>query len=230
LSKVNSELYRRKVDNLLSEGVAILDPQSCFIDPNVSVGRGSTIGAMVTIKGNSQIGERVTIEGSAYLVDTKVNSDSTIKFGVRSEASVIGANTSVGPFAHLRPGTDLGNEVHIGNFVETKNSSLSSGVKAGHLSYIGDCSIGENSNIGAGTITANYDGFSKKSRTTIGKNVSIGSDTTLVAPVTIGDGASVGAGSTIRTNVEPGSLALTRGDLKTIAGWASKKRNETIKK
>jgi bifunctional UDP-N-acetylglucosamine pyrophosphorylase / glucosamine-1-phosphate N-acetyltransferase len=226
LASVNSELYRRKVESLMAQGVTIVDPRSCFIDPRVSIGAGSVIGASVTIKGNSKIGEQVTVEGSAYLIDTTVESGATLRFCVRSDSAVIGAGASVGPFAHLRAGTVLGESVHVGNFVETKNAALEAGVKAGHLSYLGDCSIGQNTNIGAGTITANYDGFSKKSRTTIGRDVSIGSDTTLIAPVTVGDSAAVGAGSTIRANVEAGALCLTRGDLKNIPGWAAKKRAE----
>jgi bifunctional UDP-N-acetylglucosamine pyrophosphorylase / glucosamine-1-phosphate N-acetyltransferase len=230
LALVNTELYRRKTAAMRANGVYITDSASCFIEPHIPVGKGTTIGASVTIKGKSKIGERVSIEGSAYLIDTIVESDATIRFNVRSESVVIGENASVGPFAHLRPGTILGNDVHIGNFVETKNASLDSGVKAGHLSYLGDCAIGENTNIGAGTITANYDGFSKKSRTTIGKEVSIGSDTTLVAPVSVGDRAAVGAGSTIRVDVEAGSLTLTRGNLTSVPGWAEKRWADKTKK
>jgi bifunctional UDP-N-acetylglucosamine pyrophosphorylase/glucosamine-1-phosphate N-acetyltransferase len=138
------------------------------------------------------------------------------------EDAVLESNVSVGPFAHLRPGTRLGDDAKIGNFVETKNALLHAGVKASHLTYLGDCEIGAESNIGAGTITCNYDGV-RKHKTTIGEGVFIGSDTCLVAPVTISNGAYVGAGSVITKNVPEESLAFTRPPLVIKSGWAKRK-------
>ncbi len=139
------------------------------------------------------------------------------------DSARLGDGVAVGPFAHLRPGTRLDDNVKVGNFVETKKAHLKAGAKASHLSYLGDCEVGEASNIGAGTITCNYDGVNKF-RTTLGKEVFIGSDTQLVAPVEVGDGAFVAAGTTVTSNVPAGALAISRADQRNIEGWVKRKK------
>jgi bifunctional UDP-N-acetylglucosamine pyrophosphorylase/glucosamine-1-phosphate N-acetyltransferase len=177
----------------MDSGVTMTDPSSVFLSAD------TRLAPDVTIEPNVFFGPRVTVAGNV-----------TIRAFCHIEGATIGANSIIGPFARLRPGARLDDEVHIGNFVEIKASHLASGVKASHLSYIGDASVGTATNIGAGTITCNYDGTNKH-RTTIGANVFVGSDVALVAPVTIGDGAILGAGSVITDDVGPDALALARG-------------------
>ncbi len=229
LMLVNREIHRRRVEAVMSQGVLVEDESSVTIGANVSLAPGVRIGPNVILKGETTIEGNVVIEGSACLIDTVVKEGAFLKFGVRAEEAVIGANTAIGPFAHLRPGTKLGSDVKIGNFVETKKATFHDGAKASHLSYLGDCEVGAEANIGAGTITCNYDGY-KKSKTTIGAGAFIGSNTSLVAPVNIGNGASIGAGSTITKDVDEDALALTRADQKSIGGWAKKKRERELKK
>jgi bifunctional UDP-N-acetylglucosamine pyrophosphorylase / glucosamine-1-phosphate N-acetyltransferase len=209
LARVERVLSRRRVEELMNGGVIFEDPETAYVDVHAIVHSGARIGPMVHLRGSTEVGTDAVIEGSAYLVDTKIGEGATVKFSVRAEGAVIGARSKVGPFAHLRPNTVLEEEVKIGNFVETKQAHLRAGVSASHLTYLGDCEIGEHSNIGAGTITCNYDG-ARKHFTKIGKEVFIGSNTALVAPLTIEDGATIGAGSTITKAVSSGSLALTR--------------------
>jgi bifunctional UDP-N-acetylglucosamine pyrophosphorylase/glucosamine-1-phosphate N-acetyltransferase len=169
------------------------------------------------------IEEGVRLEGTQVIINSKIGKDTVVKLGSRIEDSVVGRRSSVGPFANLRPGTFLGEECRIGNFVETKNAQLSNGAKASHLTYLGDCTVGTDTNIGAGTITCNYDGYNK-SKTTIGAGVFIGSNSALVAPLTIGDGALIAAGSTITKNVPVDALAVSRAQQEMKEGWASKRR------
>ena len=198
------------------------DLATTYIDPEVTIGAGTRVGPNVTMKGNTTIGENVTLEGTTFLTNTTVGNGVTLKFCVRAENSSIGANCSVGPFAHLRPGTQLDAEVKVGNFVETKNARVGQKTAVSHLTYLGDCEIGKHSNIGAGTITCNYDGTNKH-QTSIGDNVFIGSNSCLVAPVMIESNATVGAGSVITKNVPRNSLALTRPDLKIRENYQRKK-------
>ena len=230
LQLVNKELQRRKITSLIQDGVSIPDPASVFIDSKVVVTSGAHIGPQVQLLGNTSIAEGVHIEGCAYIKDTTIASDTLIKFGVRTEGAEIGSHCMVGPFAHLRPQSHLEDAVKVGNFVETKKVHLEKGAKASHLSYLGDAHVGEEANIGAGTITCNYDGY-KKSETVIERNAFIGSNSALVAPVTIGAGATVGAGSTITKNVSSDALALTRAAQREVSGWAKKRRTteETTK-
>ena len=228
LARVNQILAARRLRKLEDSGVVFEDAATCWVDPSVTIATGAHIGPNVQLRGATTIGEGVVIEGSAYVVDTTIEKDALLRFGVRIEAAVIGAESSVGPFAHIRPGTKLGRHVRIGNFVETKNTILADGAKASHLTYLGDCTVGEESNIGAGTITCNYDGY-KKYKTEIGKNVFIGSNSALVAPITIGDGALVAAGSTITKDVAPGDLALGRAKQESRSGWASR-RTKTLER
>lgn len=228
LALVNQSLMKRRVRNLISSGVHVEDPASLFVDADVSIAAGVRIGPNVQIRGASKIEMGVVFEGNAYLIDTIVEEGAVLKLGLRAEGAKIGRGAQIGPFAHLRPGTVLDEDVKIGNFVETKNSHLHAKAKAPHLTYLGDATIGKGTNIGAGTITCNYDGF-KKSKTTIGEDVFIGSNSSLVAPVVIEDGATVGAGSVITKRVERDSLALTRAPQESKPGWSKRKREKGSK-
>jgi len=181
------------------------------------------IGPNSHLLGRTRIGERCRIDGNAYLTDARLGDEVHVKFNVVMADSVLEEKVEIGPFSHLRPGTVLKRSVHVGNFVEVKNSTIGDGTKASHLTYIGDSTIGRETNIGAGTITCNYDGFLKY-RTTIGDRVQIGSDTQLVAPVTVGDDAYVGAGSTVTEDVPAGALALSRAQQKNLPGWVERFR------
>lgn len=202
----------------MERGVTLKDPDTTYIDSNVVIGEDSVIGPNTHLLGQTRIGSRCRIDGSAYLTNARLADDVHLAFSVVLDDCEVAGHTSIGPFARLRPGTVLAERVHIGNFVEVKNSSIGEGTKASHLSYIGDTQLGKESNIGAGTITCNYNGFSK-SRTVIGDRVQIGSDTQLVAPVIVGDDAYVGAGSTITKDIPAGTLALSRPPQTHIEGW-----------
>lgn len=223
LALVNEVLMRRQIEKLQGEGVVFVDPKSCFLDSSVSIGRGASIGPNVQLRGSSTIGEGVIIEGTAIIKDSSIASNAAIKLGCHIEGAVVGRETSVGPFANVRPGTNLGAHVRVGNFVETKNATLHDGAKASHLSYLGDCSVGKDTNIGAGTITCNYDGYQKAS-TTIGEKVFIGSNSALVAPVTIGDGALIAAGSVVTRDVPPEALGIARAKQENKEGWERERR------
>jgi bifunctional UDP-N-acetylglucosamine pyrophosphorylase/glucosamine-1-phosphate N-acetyltransferase len=223
LQQINRDLLARKVAELVESGVSVDDPASCFVDSGVQVAKGARLGANVHLKGSTVIESGVVLEGSAYLIDTVVRSNAVIKFSVRAESAIIGEGCKVGPFAHLRPETVLEEGVKIGNFVETKKAHLHRKVSAGHLSYLGDCEIGAATNIGAGTITCNYDGLHKH-RTIIGERVNVGSNTSLVAPVTLEADVVTGAGSVIgKATIKAGSLALTRAPLVTKENYRGKK-------
>jgi bifunctional UDP-N-acetylglucosamine pyrophosphorylase/glucosamine-1-phosphate N-acetyltransferase len=218
LARVERACQARKAEELMISGVTIMDPTRVDIRGDVEIGAGSVLDINVVIEGPSRLGREVhvgpnsTIRGSVIGDQTRINENCVI------EGANVGTGGIIGPFARLRPGTLLGDEVHVGNFVEVKNSKLENRVKANHLSYIGDATVGEASNVGAGMITCNYDGADKH-HTEIGKNVFVGSDVQLVAPVTVGDNASIGAGSTITTDVPEGSLAVSRNRQRNISGW-----------
>lgn len=196
----------------MREGVTIQDPPSAFIGPRVVLAPDVTIEPFVHIEGDARIGAGTRVGQGSILTGGEIGDDVTIRAYSILEGAKVGDRCVVGPFARLREGTELEAGVHVGNFVETKKARLKSGVKANHLAYLGDTEVGGNTNIGAGVITCNYDGV-RKHRTTIGRDVFVGSDSQLVAPVTIGDGAIVGAGSTITEDVPPGALAITRPTL-----------------
>lgn len=223
LQAVNRILERRQIATLVQTGVIMDDPNSLFIDADVKVASGARLGPNIQLRGTTEIGSGAYLEGTQVIIDSKIGNDTIIKLGSRIESAIVGDRTSVGPFAHLRPGTTLGEECRIGNFVETKNANLSNGAKASHLTYLGDCTVGTESNIGAGTITCNYDGYNK-SKTTIGAGVFVGSNSSLVAPITIGDGALIAAGSTITKSVPGDALALGRATQEIKEGWAGRRR------
>jgi bifunctional UDP-N-acetylglucosamine pyrophosphorylase/glucosamine-1-phosphate N-acetyltransferase len=203
------------------KGVELLDHRSVFISSRAQFKGPCKIGPNTVIKGLSSIGAGAVIQGGAYLVDATVGEDSEILWGSVIVSSNVGPEAKVGPMAHLRPGSELGTGVKVGNFVEIKKSVLGPNCKVSHLSYIGDAEIGEGSNIGAGTITCNFDGFNKY-KTKIGKRSFVGSDTQLVAPITIGDDAYVGSGTTVTQDVPSGALAISRPDMVIKEGYAQK--------
>ena len=223
LATVEMEIQRRVVAKLMSAGVTFRNPGTVVIDSTVAIGADTVVYPFVTLEGTTKIGEGCVVEPGVHLINVTVGDDVHLKTGTVAEDAIIEDEASVGPYAHLRPGSQLGRHVKVGNFVETKKAVFGEGAKASHLSYIGDAEIGANVNIGAGTITCNYDGV-RKHKTVIEDGVFIGSDTQLVAPVRIGKGAYVGAGSTITKDVPPEALALSRTPQKTIEGWAARKK------
>jgi bifunctional UDP-N-acetylglucosamine pyrophosphorylase/glucosamine-1-phosphate N-acetyltransferase len=225
LATVEVEIQRRVVAKLMNDGVTFRNPATVVIDSAVTIGNDTVVYPFVTIEGTTTIGSRCVIEPGVHLVNVTTGDDVHLKTGTVAEDAVIESDASVGPYAHLRPGSRLGRRVKVGNFVETKKAVFGDGAKASHLSYIGDAEVGSNANIGAGTITCNYDGVSKH-KTIIEDGVFIGSDTQLVAPVRIGKGAYVGAGSTITKDVPPEALALSRTPQRIIEGWASRKKKK----
>ncbi len=215
---------RALVEKWMRAGVTFRDPATAYVDEDVTIGSDTEIGPNVQLLGRTAIGRGCVIDGTAFLRDARLGEGVHLRLGVVMNECEIGAGAIIGPFAHIRPGSALAEGVHIGNFVETKKAMIGRGSKANHLTYLGDCEIGAGTNIGAGTITCNYDGFAKH-RTVIGDRVQIGSDTQLVAPVTVGDDAYVGAGTTVTVDVPAGGhLVVSRVPQRTIAGWVARKR------
>jgi bifunctional UDP-N-acetylglucosamine pyrophosphorylase/glucosamine-1-phosphate N-acetyltransferase len=207
----------------MTRGVTIEDPATAYIGPDVVIGRDTTLGPNVILRGRTRIGENCRVDGSAYLTDSRIGDNVHVKFGVVMTDAVVADDVHVGPFAQLRPGTRLGQGVHIGNFVETKNAVLGAGGKANHLAYLGDARIGRDVNVGAGTITCNYDGF-RKHQTTVGDRVQIGSDSQLVAPVRVGDDAYVATATTVRKDVAAGALVFNTRQQRERPGWVEARR------
>jgi bifunctional UDP-N-acetylglucosamine pyrophosphorylase/glucosamine-1-phosphate N-acetyltransferase len=204
----------------MDAGVTFEDPDTAYVGPDVTLGRDTVIGPNVQLRGKTVIGEGCRLDGSAFLTDTRLGDRVHLRFGVVAAETEIGHGCIIGPFANLRPGTRLAQEVHIGDFVETKNAVVGPRTKANHLTYLGDTQIGADSNIGAGTITCNYDGF-KKHRTVVGDRVQIGSDTQLVAPVTVADDVYVASGTTVRRDVAAGSLVFNARQEVHRPGWVT---------
>ena len=226
LALVEGEIQRRVVERLMQEGVTFRNPATVVIDSTVAIGPDTVVYPFVTLEGTTRIGEGCVIDPGVHLTNVSVGNDVHLKTGTVAEDAIIDDEASVGPYAHLRPGTKLARHVKVGNFVETKKATFGEGAKASHLSYIGDAEIGAGVNIGAGTITCNYDGVNKH-RTILEEGVFIGSDTQLVAPVRVGKGAYVGAGSTITKDVPPDALALSRTPQRIVEGWAKRKKAKT---
>lgn len=227
LAKATNVLQARIVHDLMLQGVTFLAPDSVTVEPSVQISQDCVVDRGVVLRGNTVLEQNVCIEAYSILEDTLVGAGSTIKAQSHCVGALIGSEASVGPFARLREGTQIGNRAKVGNFVEMKKTSLGDGAKASHLTYLGDATIGANANIGAGTITCNYDGFNKH-QTQIGEGAFIGSNTALVAPVTIGDGALIGAGSTITQNVDQNAIGVTRSQQQSIEGGASRFRKRAI--
>ncbi|MCX7974961.1 MAG: hypothetical protein N3B16_10770 [Candidatus Aminicenantes bacterium] len=223
--KIVSHLRQTKISNLSEKGVSFIDPHSVWIDLKVKIGSGSIISPAVVIEGNSTIGREAKIYPFVHILDSQIGHQATILTSCVIEGSRLGNQVRVGPFTHLRPGTVLKTGAHVGNFVEMKKTIFGRHSKAMHLSYLGDSLVGDKVNIGAGTITCNFDGR-QKHQTIIEKGAFIGSGTELVAPVKIGRGAYVGAGSTITKNVSPDALAIARSRQVEIPGWAKRRRSQ----
>jgi len=222
LAKADEILRNELLAGMMLDGVSIIDPKTTYIDKPVQVGRDTVIYPNCNLQGETIIGERCILEPNSQITDSRIGSDVVIKaFSVIVE-STIDEGASIGPFARLRPGTEVKRNARIGNFVEVKKSIIGEGTKANHLTYLGDTTVGRGVNIGAGTITCNYDG-EYKYPTVIEDSVFVGSNTELVAPVTLKKGSTIGAGSTITKDVPEGALAISRSKQKTIRGWKQRK-------
>jgi bifunctional UDP-N-acetylglucosamine pyrophosphorylase/glucosamine-1-phosphate N-acetyltransferase len=223
LADLERRFQRRQADALLDAGVRLADPSRLDVRGTLQCGRDVSIDVGCVFEGDVVLGDDVTIGAHCVLRDMRIDTGAVIQPFTHAEQSHIGPGAIVGPFARLRPGADLGAEVHIGNFVEVKNSTLARGAKANHLAYLGDATVGERVNYGAGSITANYDGANKH-RTVIGNDVHVGSNCVLVAPVTVGDGATIGGGSTISQDAPAGKLSVARARQVTIDRWQRPKK------
>jgi bifunctional UDP-N-acetylglucosamine pyrophosphorylase/glucosamine-1-phosphate N-acetyltransferase len=225
LAALGAALNQRRIEQLMDAGVTVLDPATTWVHETVSVGQDTVLHPGVTLEGPSRIGRGCVVRSGCRLTRVRVGDGAELLDHTVAEDVEIGRHTKVGPFAHLRPGTVLGPDCKVGNFVETKKARFGAGSKASHLSYLGDAQIGKGVNVGAGTITCNYDG-QRKHVTELGDGVFIGSDTQLVAPVKVGKGSYVGAGSTITKDVPPGALALSRAPQKNVEGWVARKKQK----
>jgi bifunctional UDP-N-acetylglucosamine pyrophosphorylase/glucosamine-1-phosphate N-acetyltransferase len=225
LALLGRELNRRIVSGWMRDGVTVMDPATTWIDADVVLAQDVTILPGTQLLGATIVAEDAVIGPDCTLKDCEIGAGARV-VRTHGELAVIGDGATVGPFSYLRPGTRLGSRGKIGGFVETKNAVIGDGAKVPHLSYVGDAEIGEGTNIGAGTIFANYDGVAKH-RTTIGKHARTASNNTFVAPVEIGDGAATGAGTVVRRDVPPGALAVSAGPQRNLPGWAQSKRAGT---
>jgi len=221
LADANRAARERMVGALMAEGVTIVDPSRTYIDATVTVERGATLYPGCHLEGSTIVSEGAVVGPDVFAVDSVIGPGARVWYSVLRGAQV-GGGCDVGPYTTLRPGTILESGSKAGSFVELKNTVVEENAKVPHLSYLGDARVGRGANVGAGTITCNYDGF-EKNRTDIGEGAFIGSDTMLVAPVSIGDGAVTGAGSVITEDVPAGALAIERSDQTIIAGYASRK-------
>lgn len=225
LARVEGVLLRRLRAEWMGKGVRMILPETIYLEPSVELAPDVTLWPGVVLKGKTRIGEGCEVGPYAVLEDTVLEPGAKVQAHTVAQGAHLHPGASAGPFARLRPGAVLMEEVHVGNFVEVKNSLLHKGVKAGHLAYLGDAEVGEGTNIGAGVITANYDG-KRKHKTQIGKKAFIGSNSVLVAPVRVGDRALVGAGSVITQDVPEGALAVARERQKNLEGYALRKLGE----
>jgi bifunctional UDP-N-acetylglucosamine pyrophosphorylase/glucosamine-1-phosphate N-acetyltransferase len=226
LAEASRIVRQKKNEELMAAGVTIEDPATTYIDESVVIGADTVIHPGVHLEGKTEIGQACEIHAGVRIINSTLDDRVTVQNFCVINGSRLGPGVTVGPFVHIRPDNDLHESVRIGNFVELKKSVVGKGSKAGHLSYLGDAIIGEGVNIGAGTITCNYDG-AQKHQTIIEDGAFIGSDTQLVAPVTVGKGAYVGSGTTIRESVPAGSLAVSAGKQRNIENWADKKKKRT---
>jgi bifunctional UDP-N-acetylglucosamine pyrophosphorylase/glucosamine-1-phosphate N-acetyltransferase len=224
LARAAEEARRRILEGHMRAGVTILDPSSTWIDAAVEIAPDVTIAPGTSLRGATSVGSGSQLGPMTTLIDARIGERVTIPHSYLTQCEVAD-DAQVGPFAYLRPDAQLGPGSKAGAFVEIKNSQIGEGAKVPHLSYVGDAEIGAGSNLGAGTITANYDGFNKH-RTKLGKNVKTGVDTALVAPVEVGDDAYTGAGSVITDDVPSGALGITRAEQQHVEGYAEKKAKE----
>lgn len=223
LAQVEQVLISRLCTHWMTQGVRIIRSETVYIEPTVELAADVTLWPGVILRGSTKIAEGAEVGAYSVVLDSTIGAGAKVKSHSVLENTYLGAGSDAGPFARLRAGTIVEEDVHIGNFVETKNTHLKRGVKAGHVSYLGDTEVGEDSNIGAGTITANYDG-KHKHKTIIGRGVFIGSNSTLIPPITIGDGAFVAGGSGINQNVPEDALAIARARQENKDGFMRRKR------
>ncbi|TCD46759.1 bifunctional UDP-N-acetylglucosamine diphosphorylase/glucosamine-1-phosphate N-acetyltransferase GlmU [Streptococcus sp. X16XC17] len=228
LATAEKVMRKRINEKHMVNGVTFTNPESTYIDIDVEIGAEAVIEANVVLKGNTSIGERTVLTNGTRVVNSQIATDVVVS-NSDIEDAVIETGVTVGPYAHIRPGSTLGKNVHVGNFVEVKGSSLGEGTKAGHLTYIGNAQVGSDVNFGAGTITVNYDGKGKY-KTTIGNNVFIGSNSTIISPIEIGDNALAAAGSTITKNVPIDAVAIGRGRQENKEGYAKRLPHHPSKK
>jgi bifunctional UDP-N-acetylglucosamine pyrophosphorylase/glucosamine-1-phosphate N-acetyltransferase len=225
LAAVHRELNRRTLERWMRAGVSVVDPATTWVDAEVTLDGDVVLEPNTLLRGRTTVAAGALVGPNCLLVDTEVGAGARVS-NATSYGAVVGPEATVGPYTYLRPGTRLGRGAKAGGFVEIKASDLADGAKVPHLSYVGDATIGEGANIGAGTIVANYDGVTK-GRTTVGRHSFVGSDSVLVAPVDVADGAYVAAGSTITGPVGPGELAVARGRQRNITGWVARRRKGT---
>jgi bifunctional UDP-N-acetylglucosamine pyrophosphorylase/glucosamine-1-phosphate N-acetyltransferase len=207
----------------MASGVTLIDPGSAWIGPDVTIGADTIVHPNVYLEGRTRIGSGCEIHAGVRVIDSTIDDGVVINNYCVIAESHIASGARLGPFAHIRPQSDVGEGAHVGNFTELKKTTLGKGSKANHLSYLGDTTVGEKVNIGAGVITCNYDGV-RKQQTVIEDGAFVGSDTQLIAPVTVGRNAYVGTGTTVRENVPPGALAVSAGKQRNIEGWVEKKK------
>jgi len=225
LAEVSSIVRQSKNEELMGAGVTIEDPATTYIDDDVTVGPDTVIHPGVRLEGRTKVGERCELQSWVRVVDSNIEDDCTVRNCCVLTEAHLASGSVVGPFAHLRPGSTLAPDARVGNFVEMKQATLGRDSKANHLSYLGDATIGDHVNVGAGTITCNYDGTTKN-RTTIADGVFIGSGVQLVAPVTVGQDSYVAAGSCISEDVPPGALSVARARQENKQGWVKKRKSE----
>ncbi len=223
LASLDATMRAATASRLMAAGVTIFRPDTCVFDAEVEVAADTIIEPFVQLLGRTKIGPECHIRSYSVIENCTLGNDVLVRQSCILSESTVAKGARIGPFAHLRPGSEIGEDAHIGNFVETKKAKVGKGAKAGHLTYLGDAEIGAGTNIGAGVITCNYDGVHKH-KTRIGEGVFVGSDSTLVAPVTIEDGAYVGAGSCITKNVPSGALAVARAHQITKEGWVAARK------
>lgn len=225
----DAKLHNDAAARLIEAGVTIYRPETCVIDAEVEVAAGTVIEPFAQLLGKTRIGTKCLIRSFSVIENCTLGDNVLVRQSCILTESKVADGAKIGPFAHLRPESEIGEDAHVGNFVETKKTKLGKGAKASHLTYLGDAEVGEGTNIGAGVITCNYDGVHKH-RTHIGKGAFVGSDSTLVAPIEIGEGAYIGAGSCITKDVPAGSLAVARSHQVVKEGWADAKRAGREKK
>ena len=228
LADIDERMRLEKCRQLMADGVTVFYPATCVIDVDVEIAADTVIEPYVQLLGKTRIGTGCRVRSYSVIRDTEIGDGVLVRPGCVMEGARVAAGAVVGPYSHLRPGSEIGEGAHVGNFVETKKIKLGKGSKANHLTYLGDAEIGAGVNIGAGTITCNYDGVNKHT-TVIEDGVFIGSDSTLVAPVSVGKGAYVGAASCITSDVPEDALAVARGQQFVKQGWAREKRESRKK-
>jgi bifunctional UDP-N-acetylglucosamine pyrophosphorylase/glucosamine-1-phosphate N-acetyltransferase len=223
LAELAAIMRRRILDRLMAGGVTVIDPANTYVDDTVTIGPDTVLHPGVILEGRTTVGSECVVSTGCHVTDTALGDRVLLKPYCVLASSTVEADAQLGPFCHLRPQSHVGAKAKIGNFVELKKSRIGRGSKVPHLSYVGDTRMGEGVNVGAGTITCNYDGTAKH-ETVIGDGVFVGTNSSLVAPLTIGEGAYVAAGSVITKNVPPGALAVARGRQETREGWVARKQ------